>query len=69
MFILKKLVAKIISSVVGTIQVILIILRLVNAIMWPWYKVFMPLIVVVVASILFSILVNLIKSLFKRKSA
>lgn len=68
MFILKKLVAKIISSVVGTIQIILIILRLLNVITWPWYQVFMPLIAVAIVSILFSILIIMLKGLFRRSS-
>lgn len=69
MFILKKLVAKIVSSVVGTIQIILIILRLLNVITWPWHQVFMPLIAVAVVSILFSILIIMLKGLFRKGSS
>lgn len=69
MFVLKKLVAKIISSVVGTIQIILIILRLLNVITWPWYQVFIPLIAVPVVSILFSILIIMLKGLFRKRSS
>ncbi|MCI9654195.1 MAG: hypothetical protein HFG91_07645 [Acholeplasmatales bacterium] len=69
MFIIKHVLGKIIGSSIATIQIILIILRLLNVITWPWHQVFMPLIAVAVVSILFSILIIMLKGLFRRRSS
>lgn len=66
MFIIKHILGKIISSIVAAIQLVIIILRFLNIITWPWYKVFSPIIISALLCIVFSLLIRGVKRIFKK---